>query len=258
MRLIKLIIVFFISIQLCHSQSEFSKKGIKRINITETYRQLLNDSTYHNSITETNETFYDIHGKKLRSIRTIYNNSIPKSKNETKFYYNNNNQIIYSNSYLERDSINIKTHYEYRNELLFKIHFNYIRNEKEYKFEELYYYDSNNKLISSNYFYYEKYLDAIKDDYSTYINLKEKYDKKERTIEMDWTKSDIKYKHNRFTYKWRKSKLLKLEKEFDKNDKLISITRFKYILDKKNNWIVKKEIKNKALNKITYREIEYY
>ena len=244
--------------QICNSQNDFSKKGIKRINYTESYTQLLSDGKQHISIIETLDTVYDEDGQKLSSLRTIYDKSLPKSKNQTTFYYNNSNLIAYSISHIDNDSIQIKTQYYYNNELLVKKQFDYIRNEKETKFKETYNYNSKDKLSSSNYIYYEKYIDSDIDDFITYVSLKEKYDRKERTVEMDWTGSDKKYKHNRFEYKWKKRKLLKTEKEFDNNNKLISKSQFEYTFDDKNNWIVKQEIRNNVLYKISYREIEYY
>ncbi|MFP4847081.1 hypothetical protein [Winogradskyella sp. PE311] len=258
MKLIKLFFLVFGAIQISNSQNDSSKKGIKRILYTETNRQLLDNGEHYNYITETNETLYDKKGLKQKSVRIIYNNSLPKNKKETTYHYNEKDQIIFSSSFIDKDSTQIKTNYVYHDDLLIKIHFNYIKNETEFKFEETYNYNIENKLVSSNYIYYEKYIDSDFDDYITFLILKEKYDKKERTIEMDWTGSNERYKHNKFIYKWRKNKLLANEKEFDKNNKLIRKKRFKYALDNKENWIVKKEIENKIINKITYREIDYY
>ncbi len=46
---------------------------------------------------------------------------------------------------------------------------------------------SHKKLTSSNYIYYEKHTDSDIDTYITYIQLTEKYDHKERTIEMAYS-----------------------------------------------------------------------
>ncbi|WP_340155814.1 hypothetical protein [uncultured Winogradskyella sp.] len=250
--------LLFISIQYCFSQNKQSKNGIKRILLTEMTRELYSDGNYYTSLTETNETFYDKKGKKLKTVRITYEKSKPKSKNTTTYHYNSNKKVDYSISFLDEDSVSFKTYYSYRDNLLVKRYFNYIKNQKESKFEEVYNYNKNHKLISSNYVYYEKYIDSNLDDYITFFKLNEKYDKKERTIEMDYSESDSIYKHNRFIYKWKRNGVLSFNKEYDVNNKLISKTHFNYLFNDRNHWTVKKAFKNKSLHKTSYREIEYY
>jgi len=256
----KKLIVFaliFVSVQYCYSQNNQSKKGIKSINTTETFRQLYGDGQYYTSTIETNETLYNEKGEELKNIRITFYNSKPKNKNTTTYHYKNN-KIDFAITQINDDSITFKTYYDYTDNLLIKIHFNYIRDEKELNFEETYNYNNHKQLTSSNYIYYEKHTDSDIDTYTTYIQLKEKYDYKERTIEMDYSESDSIYEHNKFSYKWKKDGTLSNKKEFDKNDKLISKTRFKYLFNDKNLWITRKAFRNKSLYKITYREIDYF
>lgn len=256
----KKLIVFallFISTEYCHSQNGQSKKGIKSINTTELFRQLYSDGKYYTSTIETNKTLYNEKGEKIKNIRITFENSEPKSKNTTT-YYHKDNKIDFAISNINDDSISFKTYYNYNDSLLIKIHFNYIKDEKELSFEETYNYDNHYKLTSSNYVYYEKYIDSDTDNYITYLKLKEKYDSKERTTEMDYSESDSIFEHNKFSYKWKKDGTLLNKKEFDKKDKLINKTRYKYIFNEKNFWIVRKSFMNKSLHKIIYREFEYF
>ena len=136
------------------------------------------------------------------------------------------------------------------------MNYQFIANEKDYKFEEFYFYDEKGKLTKSNYSYYEKYIDSDINILS--LNVSRKYNKDEKIIEMDWTKSDSTYRFNRYAYKWNKKGRVTKEKEYNKEGRLLKTTSYEYVYDDKGSWIIRKLLVNKSAVETTYREIEYY
>lgn len=251
------LLFIFLSISCCFTQNKNNKQLIKKVTSTETIRQLYTDGTYHNKTIETNETSYCQDGLILENVRTLYKDSKPQNKNTTTYFYNEENKIKHTVSVIGNDSTTFKTYYYYKNNLLVEKSFKYIKDEKVYSFKEVYNH-TNKRLTSSNYKYFEKYIDSDNQSFITKYEVREKYDKKERTIEIDFTESDSIYEHNILRYKWKKNNLLSQKKEFNKKGKLLSKTTFKYKFDLNKNWIIKSEYKDKKLYKLTYRTIEYY
>ena len=233
-----------------------SNKNFKKTIETETYGVKYSDGKMHIFTSEINEIKYNIKGQELEAIRKTYYNRKPYQTSKTTFFYNDQENISYTNTLILEDSLQYKTQYTYSNNKLIQINSYFIFKEKETKYNEEYFYNENKKIIKSNYMCLEKHIDSdhkLRDLIAEY-----KYDKKERIIESDWTKSDSTYKYNRIVHVRNRKGLITKRKEYNKNNDLVKATHCKYVFDKKNNWTIRKFYENKILVKSIYREIEYF
>lgn len=195
-------------------------------------------------------------------------------------FYNNNNQIIslhqktlfdnekveieYSYNELKKikkevvkmstETLPFSVDYIYKDTLLYQS--KAIVNYSNEKFEQIetYYYRKNNsksKSVSSQIFIDLESSDTIRNSVSTtYFN------KNEIAIKIETIhKTDLE-RNRKIVYKYDCQRLISL-KEFNKNDSLISTLKYEYDLDNFDNWISKKIYKNKKLDKIITREINY-
>ncbi len=256
MKRTSLFIYLALFINFSFSQNNSSEIKIKSITKTETYTNTSSDGKKYVFTSEINQTTYNREGKKISNIRNTYFNGKPYKTLITDYQYDDNGRIKLENNFVVEDSLKYFTNYDYQNNQLAKKSFRFIENEKENEFFEAYTYNKNHKLISSLYFYSKKDIDS--DFYQTNLKVKSLYDKNEKCVEMDWTKSDSSYKYNKYKYKWNRKNLITKEKEYDKNGSFIKTTSYKYSFDQHNNWIVKKLYVKKELVKTFYREIEYY
>ncbi|WP_396602227.1 hypothetical protein [Algibacter sp. R77976] len=256
MRRIYFYCCFILISNLAISQSKSSNSNFKKIIETTTYNVTYSDGKTHVFTSEINEYNYNIDGQKLFSVRKTFHNREPYKTVKTTFFYNEENNIDYTNSYITTDSINYKTNYYYLNKKLKKISARYNISEKQTKYNEEYFYNKDNILVKSNYILTEKYPDSYIGE--RHLNAEYVYNKKGKIIESNWTKSDSSYKYNKVKYFRNKKGFITKEKEFNKNNRLVKTTSFKYILDEKNNWVIRKYYEKKSLVKSIYREIEYF
>ena len=253
----KLFIFIFLIISFSgHSQNNSSKLKIKKTLETETYGVWDSNGKKYVYVSETNEYHYNIEELEIFHIRTTYHNKTPYRTTQTTFFYNTKNKISYTSTFILEDSICYKTTYNYLNNRLDKISALFSINNKQSKYKEHYFYDTKGKLVKRNYLYSEKYPDTNIGQRDLVAEFT--YNKKEQIIESDWTKSDSSYKFNRIVHIRNHKGIRTKEKEYDKNNHLIKTTHFKYVYDKNNNWVIRKEYEKKLLVRSTHRDIEYF
>lgn len=253
-KIIRLVLVLIIYSG--YSQNSPTNKKFKKTIETETYGVKYSDGKMHIFTSEIIETKYDNAGQEIEAITKTFYNQKPYQTSKITYFYNDQGNLIYTNTLVLEDSTQYKIQYTYLDNKLIKKNSYFILKEQENKYKEEYYYNKNNKLIKSSYMYFEKRLDS---DYKSRDLIAEfKYDKNERTIESNWLKSDSTYKYNKIIHLRNKKGRIIKEKEYNKNNELIKKRSIKYSFDDYNNWVLKKVYENKACIKTTIREIEYY
>ena len=252
----KLLFYFYLISCLSNGQNNDSNKNFKKIIETETYGVMYSDGKKHIFTSEINEYNYDTLGREMFSIRKTFYNRKPYNTIRTNFFYRDDDRIDYSESHILEDSLSFKTDYTYQKDKLCKKDFLYKTENSLIQFNENYFYNNDGELEKINYLYSEQ--DLYTEVFNREIAAEFQYDKKERMIESDWTKSDSTYKYNRIVHLRNRKGLRKKDKEYNKNDELIKTVYFKYVFDDKNNWIIQKHYEKRELIRAVYREIEYY
>jgi len=173
---------------------------------------------------------------------------------EIEYIYDNLNNIKTEIVKMSTDSLPFLVNYFYKDSLLYQSK-SIVENRDE-KFEQIetYYYrkdGTKEKTISSQIFIDLESSDTIRNSVS-----KSYFDKNEliERIETIRHKNPNRNRRTEFNYDCgRLSKTL----EYNHKDSLISITEYKYQVDKFKNWIRKESIENDKLNFIQIRKIEY-
>lgn len=246
-----LAILLILSIFSVYSQKN-SIKNIQEIKIDKVYDS---EGVIYNFTSETTKYEYNLKGKIRKEIRKINYDNQPYKTIITNYYQNKSNVTYKESSFIIEDSTSYKTFYTFENENLIQKKATYYVDSKKVDYLQNYYYKKN-KIKKSTYTYLEQEVDL---NYPTRNLVAEfYYNKKGKTIESNWLKSDSTYKYNRILHKRNGKGNIVSEKEYNKNGKLVTKTKYTYKLDSHKNWIEKNTFKNKILVQTTYRKITYY
>ena len=247
--------LFLIFIFSCCDQSELLKNGltIKTNKIIDYTIIIEKDSLNHltsDTLTIT-ERFYNNNDQ---IIYRIQKNLFDGENIKIEYVYNKFNKIEREIVNLSSDSTSFTVNYFYKDSLQYKAQSD--EENKIFRFHSIveYGYDSRSNLKESTSKSY--YIDFETNDTITNFLETSKYNKKElitETVIIDY----IKPERNRKTKFIYNCHLLTKIRKFNHNDSLISTTKYKYEMDKFENWIKRESYINGKMDFIKTREIMY-
>jgi hypothetical protein len=250
-----LILLFSIFLIGCCNEPKLLNNGLtkKATKITEYLIKIENDSlnTKVQDTLSIREKKYNNNGQIFNLIqKTLFDDETL----EIDYIYDDSNKIKTEIVKMSTDSLPFTVDYVYKDSLLYQSK-GIVENSNE-KFEQIetYYYRKNGtkeKTVSSQIFIDFESTDTIRNSVS-----KSYFDKNEliERIETIHYKNPNRNRKTEFNYDC--GTLVKTI-EYNYKDSLISINKYKYQLDKFENWIKKESFENDKLNYIQTREIEY-
>jgi len=155
---------------------------------------------------------------------------------------------------LVNDSITFTVDYYYNGKLLEKTKSEF--SDKEFLSRQIgkYYYVSINKLEKSTLL--QQFIDLETQDTMTNTFELNKYNDNNQVIETILYDSLNLFRNRIFKYDYKDERIFKTT-EYNQHDSLVSMTLYEYRLDKFENWIERKTIKDNELTTLIKREIEY-
>jgi len=239
----------------CSKKSERLKNGLTRSakKVVEYAIQIEKDSLD----TPSRDTLLitrKIYGKNDQLIKQTLQSLHDDHQMITDYIYNSSNQIKQEIVKMSADCLPLKVNYTYKDSLLYQSRS--LRDNKNELFEQVvtnfYKKDKTKKRSVMT----QVYIDKLSKDTINYALVNAFYNKDENydsTIITNLKKPGFKRK-TIYKYNGNETSLIQ---EFDDKDSLVSVTKFEYKMDKLNNWIEKRIIKNETLKTIVFRKIEY-
>lgn len=246
------LIIFLVG---CIKKSERLKNGLtKSANETIEYAIQIQEDSLDTVTKDTLLITTKIYGNNDELVKQYRESLFDKQQMQIEYLYNSDNQLKQEKITMSADSLPLLVNYLYKNSLIFQTRT--IRDNKSEKFEQIETYFYNEDKTKKKSIMTQLYIDKISNDtinnsvVDAYYNKKENYDS---TITRNPKRPKFKRKT---TYKYNENELSEIQ-EFNHKDSLISSTSYQYKMDKFNNWIEKRILKNGILKTIVIREITY-
>lgn len=250
-----LTLLFSILLIGCCDKPKLHKNGLTKpaFKITEYSIRIVKDSS-NNEIQDTLSITEKKYNNNNQIINRIQHTLFDKQKMEIDYIYNGSDKIEQEIVKMSTDSLPFTVNYIYKDTLLFKSK-GIVENANE-KFEQLetYYYRKNNtkeKIISTQLFIDLESSDTIRNSVS-----KSNFDQNELMKSIETINHTNPNQNNKMKFSYDCGTLVETM-EYNYKDSLTSTTKYKYQLDKFENWIRKESFENDKLNYILAREIEY-
>jgi len=252
----RLLILFFsIFLTGCCNEPQFLNNGLtkKASKITE-YTIKIKKDFLNNKVQDTLVITEKKYNGNDQIISRNQRNLFADQSMEIEFFYNENKKIKREIVKLSNDSSNIIIDYFYKDTLLFKTESETKKGIFRFKQIGKYEYNTYNTLKQSSLL--QQYFDVETNDTITNTLEISKYNEKGFVTESKLSDFINPERNRTIKYHYDCGTLAKIM-EFNNKDSLISKTKYKYKLDKFENWIKRESFENDQLNYIRTRKIEY-
>jgi hypothetical protein len=250
-----LILLFSITIIGCCNQPKLLNNGLtKKANKTTIYFINIRKDSSNNKIQDTVSIIESKYNSNDKISYLTQNPLFTNEQMEIEYIYDEFNKIKKEVGKISTDSIMFTVNYFYKDSLLHKTKSETKNDIFHMKQIGKYEYNSDNTLKQTSLL--NQYIDIeSKDTIANTIEIS-KYDNKELITESklsDFIKPERNI-NSKYEYE---CGILKIIKEFNDRDSLISKTEYKYEFDKFKNWVKRESFENGKLEYIKTRKIEY-
>jgi hypothetical protein len=250
-----LILLFSITIIGCCNQPKLLNNGLtKKANKTTIYFINIRKDSSNNKIQDTVSIIESKYNSNDKISYLTQNPLFTNEQMEIEYIYDEFNKIKKEVGKISTDSIMFTVNYFYKDSLLHKTKSETKNDIFHMKQIGKYEYNSDNTLKQTSLL--NQYIDIeSKDTISNTIETS-KYDNKELITESklsDFIKPERNL-NSKYEYE---CGILKIIKEFNDRDSLISKTEYKYEFDKFKNWVKRESFENGKLEYLKTRKIEY-